>query len=179
MATSKAIGTGKKAPTRATKRMPPMVAWAMSACAGRSSMTRAPRTAARIISGKATRKTYQKLFRKERMVEARACDHVPESGTSMGQMMEGADLLRREATTGAKTKTRKRTVASLSTAIETGKSAKVMARTTTLSAGEANIAARTDSVLMPEAYRPRAMGATQLVQTARGMPTAAPKRVFR
>src|SRR5580700_2075334 len=179
MATSKAMGTGRKAPTRATKRMPPMVAWAMSACTGRSSMTRAPRMAARIISGKATRKTYQKLFRKERMVETSASDHVSESRTSIGHMTEGADLLRREATTGAKTKTRKRTVASLSRAIEMGKSAKVMARTTTLSPGAANMAARTDSVLMPEAYRPRAMGATQLVQTAKGMPAAAPKKVFR
>src|SRR5580700_10655365 len=110
MATSKAMGTGRKAPTRATKRMPPMVAWAKSACAGRSSMTRAPRTAERIISGKATRKMYQKLFRKERMLETSACDHVSESGTSIGQRMEGADLLRREATAGAKTNTRKRTV---------------------------------------------------------------------
>src|ERR1700722_9678258 len=151
MATSKAMGTGRKAPTKATKRMPPMVAWATRVSAGSSSMTRAPRVAARIISGKATRKTYQKLFRKERMVETRACCQVSEVGTSMGQAMAVADLLWREATAGAKTKISKRTVASLSTAIWTGKSAKVMARTTTLSAGEANMAARTDSVLIPEA----------------------------
>src|SRR5580704_1564554 len=151
MATSKAMGTGRKAPTKATKRMPPKVAWAMGVCTGSSSMTRAPRTAARIMSGKATRKTYQKLFRKEPMVETRACCQVSESGNSIGQTLAVADVLWREATAGAKTKIRKRTVASLSTAIWTGKSAKVMARTTTLSAGEANMAARTDSVLMPEA----------------------------
>src|ERR1700676_869162 len=151
MATSKAIGTGREARTRATKRMPPMVAWAMRPCTGRSSMTSAPRTAARSISGKATRKTYQKLFMKERVVETKACDHVSESGISIGQTMAGAGLLCREATAGAKTKIRKRTVASLSRAIEMGKSAKVMARTTTLRAGEANMAARTDSVLIPEA----------------------------
>src|ERR1700686_3420611 len=151
MAMSKAMGTGRKAPTRATKRMPPMVACAMRACAGRSSMTRAPRTAARSINGKATRKTYQKLLRKERVVETRACDHVSESGISIGQTMGGGDLLWREATASAKTKIRKRTVASLRSAMGTGKSAKVIARTTTLSAGEANMAARTDSVLIPEA----------------------------
>jgi hypothetical protein len=74
---------------------------------------------------------------------------------------------------------RKSTEVSLSRATATGKSAKVIARTMTLRAGEANMAARTDSVLRPEAYRPRAIGATQLVQTAKGTPTAAPKSVLR
>src|SRR6266404_3317923 len=69
---------------------------------------------------------------------------------------------------------RKRTVASLSKATGAGKSAKVMARTTTLSAGEANMAARTDSVLIPEAYSPRAIGAMQFVHTASA--TAADRR---
>src|SRR5580698_1847955 len=151
MATSKAMGTGRKAPTRATRRIPPMVAWEMRACAGRSSITSAPRIAARIISGKATRKTYQKLLKKERMTEMSACTQVSETGISIGQTTEATEVTRREATAGAKTKIRKRTVASLRSAIGTGKRAKVMARTTTLSAGEANMAARTDSVLIPEA----------------------------
>src|ERR1700676_4167634 len=73
MAMSKAMGTGRKAQTRATKRMPPMVACAMRACAGRSSMTRAPRTGARSINGKATRKRNQNLLRKDRAVERGAC----------------------------------------------------------------------------------------------------------
>src|SRR5580704_2579700 len=151
MATSKAMGTGRNAPTRATRTMPPMVVWAMRACAGRSSMTSAPRIAARIISGKATRKTYQKLLRKERMTEMSACAQVSETGISIGQITEVTEVARREATAGAKTKIKKRTVASLSSAMGTGKSAKVMARTTTLSAGEANMAASTDSVLIPDA----------------------------
>src|SRR6266850_265924 len=66
MATSKAMGTGRNAATRATRRMPPMVTWATSAWGGKSSTTNAPRMAARIISGRATRATYQKLLAKER-----------------------------------------------------------------------------------------------------------------
>src|SRR5271169_4392082 len=151
MATSKAMGTGRNDATRATRIMPPMVTGAMRTWAGRSSMTRAPRMAARIIKGKATRKTYQKLLAKERTVETSACDQVSETGISMGQATAGAEAPWREATAGAKTKMRKRTVASLSRAMEAGKSAKVMATTTTLRAGEANMAASTDSVLMPEA----------------------------
>src|SRR5580704_8676804 len=150
MATSKAMGTGRNAPTRATRTMPPMVVWAMRACAGRSSTTSAPRIAARIISGKATRKTYQKLLKKERMVETSACAQVSETGISMGHT-KAAEFSWRDATAGAKTMIRKRTVASLRRAIGAGKSANVMARTTTLSAGEANIAASTDSVLIHEA----------------------------
>src|SRR5271163_3251419 len=144
------MGTGRNAPTRATRTMPLIVAWAMRACAGRSSMTSAPRMAARIISGKATRKTYQKLLKKERMVEMSACLQVSEAGISMGQT-KAAELAWRDATAGAKTKISRRTVASLSSAIGTGKRANVMARTTTLSAGDANMAARTDSVLIPDA----------------------------
>ena len=69
---------------------------------------------------------------------------------------------------------RKNTVASLRTATDAGKSAKVIARTTTFSAGEANMVASTDSVLMPEATRPRAIGAMQLLQTPSGTPATAP-----
>src|SRR5258705_12026374 len=64
MATSKAMGTGRNAANRATRRMPPMVTWATSAWGGKSSTPNAPRMAARIISGRATRATYQKLLRK-------------------------------------------------------------------------------------------------------------------
>src|SRR5260370_5646077 len=151
MGASKAMGTGGNGGPRGTRRTPPTVAWGVSAWGGRSSMTSAPRMAARIINGKATRKTYQKLLAKERVVETSACVQVSETGISMGQTTAGAEAPWREATAGAKTKMRKRTVASLSSAIDAGKSAKVMARTTTLSAGEANMVARTDSVLMPEA----------------------------
>src|ERR1700730_7781685 len=151
MATSKAIGTGRNAPTRATRTMPPSVTCAMRAGGGRSSMTRAPRTAASIINGKATRKTYQKLLRKDRAVETNAWRQVSKTSIPMEQARAEAEPGWREATAGAKTKMRKRTVASLSSATEAGKSAKVMERTTTLSAGEAKLAASTDSVLMPEA----------------------------
>src|SRR5216684_3165540 len=179
MATSKAIGTGRNAAMRATRMMPPTVTWAMSACGGRSSITNAPRMAARIISGKATRATYQKLLAKERTTPAAACVQVSAEGISMGHAMTVSSCFWREATAGAKTKIRKRTVASLMSATEMGKRAKVMARTTTLRAGDANMVARTDSALMPEAKSPRAMGAMQLEQTARGTPAAAPKRVLR
>src|SRR5579859_992903 len=179
MATSKAMGTGKNAATRATRRMPGTVTWAKSACVGRTSTTSAPRTAARIMSGSATRATYQKLLAKERATPAAACGQVSAEGISIGQAIVVSFEFWPEATAGAKTRIRKRTVASLRSATERGNSAKVMARTTKLSAGEANMVARTDSALMPEAKRPRAMGATQLEQTARGTPAAAPKRVLR
>src|SRR5947208_8330507 len=84
----------------------------------------------------------------------------------------------RDATIGANTIIRKSTVASFNKATETGKSAKVIASTTILSAGDANIVASTDSVPIPEAKRPRAIGATQLVQTANGTPAAAPNKVL-
>src|SRR5260221_5686879 len=179
MATSKAIGTGRNAATRATRKMPPRVTGAMSACGGRSSTTSAPRMAARIISGSATRATYQKLLRKERATPVAACGQVAAEGISMGQVTAVSADFCREAIAGAKTRIRKRTVASLISAMETGKSVKVIARTTTLSAGEENMVARTDSALMPEAKSPRAIGATQLEQTASGTPTAAPKSVLR
>src|SRR5437763_5986176 len=59
-----------------------------------------------------------------------------------------------------------------------GKRANVIASTTLLSAGDANIVASTDSVPIPEANSPRAIGATQLVQTANGTPAAAPNKVL-
>src|SRR6266849_3868888 len=103
MATAKAMRTGRNAATRATRRMPPIVACAISAWGGRSSMTSAPRMAARIINGKATRKAYQKLFAKERAGETSACVQVSETGISMGQATAGAEAAGREATAGAKT----------------------------------------------------------------------------
>src|SRR5580693_3624116 len=80
----------------------------------------------------------------------------------------------REATRGAKTRISKSAVASFNKATEAGNSAKLIARTTALSAGEANMVANTDSVLIPDANRPRAIGATQLLQTASGIPAIAP-----
>src|SRR5215468_1193743 len=101
---------------------------------GRSSTARAPRIAARSINGKATRKTYQKLCAKERTTLPVAWGQVSETETSIGQAIEGEVCFSREAASGAKTRIRNRTVASLRSATESGKSAKVMARMTTLSA---------------------------------------------
>src|SRR2546430_4113898 len=130
------------------------------------------------MKGKAMRKTYQKLLAYERAIPGNAWGHVSDRGISMGQATPTAGDGWRDAEAGVKTKIRKRTVASLSIATESGKSAKVIASTTTLSAGEANMVASTDSALTPDANRPRAMGATQFVQTASGTPAAAPKSVF-
>src|ERR1700722_4252342 len=151
MATSKAIGTGKNAATSATRMMPLKVTGRLSGCAGNASITTAPRIAPRIISGKATRKTYQKLFKKERPVWSSASVQVCETTISIGHAISGAGSRWREATAGAKTKINSNTVASLSSATDAGNRVKVMARTTTLSAGDENMAARTDSTLIPEA----------------------------
>src|SRR5258707_5632902 len=149
MATSKAMGTGRNAATRATRRMPPMVTWATSAWGGKSSTTNAPRMAARIISGRATRATYQKPLAKERATPAAACGQVSAEGISMGHGMAVSCSFWREATAGAKTKIRKRKVASFMSAMEKGKRAKVMARTRTFSGGEEKMGARADLGLMP------------------------------
>src|SRR5882757_2899246 len=143
MATSKAMGTGRNAATRATRRIPPSVTGAMSACGGRSSTTSAPRTEARIMSGSATRATYQKLLRNERATPVAACGQVSAEGISMGQVTAASADFCREAMGGAKATNRKSRVASWMSATEKGKSVKVIARTTTLSAGEENRAART------------------------------------
>src|SRR5260221_11554008 len=150
MATSKAMGTGKNAATRATRKMPLRVTGAMSACGGRSSTTSAPRTAPRPISGSATRATYQKLFRNERETPMAACGQVCAEWISMGQVTAASADFCREAIAGAKTRIRKRTVASLMSAMETGKTVEVIARRTTVSAGEEKMVARADSALMPE-----------------------------
>ena len=85
----------------------------------------------------------------------------------------------RAAIKGAKPKIKITTVASFTSATESGKRAKVMASTTIFNVGELNIAASTDSVLMPEAYKPRPIGATQLAQTASGIPVSVPISAFR
>src|SRR5258707_11883983 len=108
MATSKAMGTGRNAATRATKRMPPMVTWATSACGGKSSTTNAPRMAARIISGRATRATCQKLLAKERATPAAACGQVSAERISMGHGMAGSCGFWREATAGGKKEKREK-----------------------------------------------------------------------
>src|SRR5258706_15706886 len=108
MATSKAVGRGRNAGTRATRRMPPMVTWATSAWGGKSSTTNAPRMAARIISGRATRAAYQKLLAKERATPAAACGQVSAEGISMGHGMAVSCSFWREATAGGKKKNRKK-----------------------------------------------------------------------
>src|SRR5258707_11305781 len=148
MATSKVMGTGRNAATRATRRMPPMVTWATSACGGKSSTTNAPRMAARIISGRATRATYQKLLAKERATPAAACVQVSAEGISMGHGMAVSCSFWREATAGGKTKMRKRTAACLVGGMETGKRAKVIGRTTAFRGGGGITGARTDLTLV-------------------------------
>src|SRR5260370_40434589 len=80
---------------------------------------------------------------------------------------------------GANTKIKNNTVASFNNATLAGNNANVIASTTTFRAGEANIAASTDSLLIPAAYNPRAIGATQFVHTAMGIPAIAPNNVFK
>src|ERR1700742_152439 len=99
-------------------------------------------------------------------------------GTSIAHSI-GAVAARLRDTNGTKTKIRNSTVNSFSSATDIGKRTKVIASTTTFSAGDANIAARTDSVLIPDAKNPRAIGAMQFVHTASGAPTAAPNNVLR
>src|SRR5258707_13409668 len=142
------MGTGRNAATRATRRMPPMVTWATSACGGRSSTTNAPRMAARIIRGKATRATYQKLLAKERATPAAACGQVSAEGISMGHGMAVSCSFWREATAGGKTKMRKKTVARLVSAVATGKSTEGMGMATTLRVGEVKNLMKEDSERM-------------------------------
>src|SRR6266516_5245369 len=109
-----------------------------------------------------------------------ASRQVSSIGISKGQATgAGGEDCCQEAAAGAKTKIRNSTVASFRIATCTGNSAKLMASTTTFSAGEANMVAKTDSVLAPDANSPRAIGAMQLVHTASGTPATAPKTVFR
>src|SRR5215475_3459254 len=179
MATSNAMGTGKNAATKATAMIPAMVTGVNRACCGSNSTTSAPRTAASNINGSAIRKTYQKLFAYERPMPRNACDHVSVTGTSIGQAIDSGSGCARRATAGAKTKISKKTVASFRSATDIGNSANVIANTTTLRAGEANIAPSTDSLLIPDASSPRAMGATQFVQTPSGTPATVPSSVLR
>src|SRR6267142_489840 len=173
IATSNAIGTGKNALTNATKIIPPTVTCATSACCGNSSIASATSIAAKIISGNATRNTYQKLFAYDFKTPTIACPQVSEAGISIGQTYPSAASFFREAIIGANTKIKNATVAIFKTATGSGNSANVIASTTTFSAGEANIAPSTDSVLIPDAYKPRAIGATQFVHTAIGVPATA------
>src|SRR5882672_261142 len=151
MATSNAIGTGKNAEINATTTIPMTLTGRTSTCCGRSSTTTAPRTAARIISGKATRNTLQKLFAYERAVSTRACPQVSDPGTSIAKLTIGSGPASPRDIAGTNTKIRNRTVASFNSASDNGKSVKVMASTTRLRAGDANIAASTDSLLIPDA----------------------------
>src|SRR5579872_6553349 len=90
IATSKAIGTGRKLETIATAIIPNTLTGTKSAFAGRISMTNAPRKAARSMRGKATRATYQKFLRYELSVAMRACPQVSEAGISIAHSIKGA-----------------------------------------------------------------------------------------
>src|SRR5258708_24482773 len=118
MAKAKDMGRGRNAGTRATRRMPPMVTWATSAWGGRSSTTNAPRMAARIMSGRATRATCQKLLAKERATPAAACGQVSAERISTGHGMAVSCGFWREATVGAKKEKLERNGASVVFAIE-------------------------------------------------------------
>src|ERR1700689_5531367 len=111
MATSNAIGTGRKLETIATARMPKKLTRTRSACAGKISTTKAPRKAASSISGRATRAMYQKFLKYERNVAIKACSQVSEIGSSIAHSM-GRDVSRLRETNGTKTKIRKSTVTS-------------------------------------------------------------------
>src|SRR5713226_8328717 len=149
MATSNAIGTGKNAPTSATSTIPPMLACEMMACGGNNSITSAPSTAPKIINGNATRKTYQKLFPYDRTTLTIACHQLSATRISIGQPYVFSSP--RDAPAGANTNIKDSTVASFNSATFAGNNAKAIASTTTFKAGEANIAASTDSRLIPAA----------------------------
>src|SRR5450755_1057276 len=148
-------------------------------CAGISSTAKAPSTAARIISGNARRKMIQKLLAYERTTAIRASPHVSAMGTSITQLTIGPGTASRGDMAGTKTSIKNSTVANFNKASGRGNNAQVIASTTTFKAGEENMAASTDSVLIPEVYMPRAMGAIQLLQTPNGMPATVPNNVFR
>jgi hypothetical protein len=65
-----------------------------------------------------------------------ACAQVSVAGNSMGQATGAVEVCSREDPRGANTKIRKSTLASLTRATETGNCGKVMASTTTFSAGK-------------------------------------------
>src|SRR5258708_21997425 len=153
-----------------------MLTCAIIACGGNNSITSAPSAAPKIINGKATRKTYQKLFPYDRATLTIACHQLSAIGMSIGHTYDFSSS--REAAAGANTKIKNSTVANFNTATLAGNNANVIASTTTFKAGEANIAARTDSLLIPAAYNPRAIRATQFVHTATHMPASAPNREF-
>ena len=97
----------------------------------------------------------------------------------MGHATGTVEAVCRAPTIGANTKINSKVVAIFSATIGKGNKLKAIARTTMFSAGELNIAASTDSVLIPDAYIPRPMGATQLAYTPSGIPAAAPIREFK
>jgi hypothetical protein len=141
-------------------------------------MTNAPSNAASSINGAPILNTYQKLFTNDAAVERKACPHVSDGEIEMGQ--DGATgWVCLAPIIGATAKIKSATVAIFRATTGRGKSAKAIASTMTFKLGELNIAASTDSVLMPEAYSPRATGATQLAHTPKGAPVAAPISAFR
>src|ERR1700682_2526815 len=170
------MGTGKNVLTNATSTIPPSVTGACSAVWGIVSTASAPSTAASNINGTPTRATCQKLFAYDVAVVPSACAHVSERGTSIAHSPAVIGPAFHRATSGANTKIISNIVASFNPTTGSGNNANAIASTTTFSVGELNIAASVDSVLIPDAYSPRPIGATQFAQTPSGMPTAAPSR---
>src|SRR5258706_1229506 len=128
IAASNAIGTGKNAPASATSTIPKMLACPTIACGGSISITSAPSTAPRIISGNAARNTYQKLFAYERATLTSACHQLSATGMSIGHTYIFSSS--RDASAGANTKIKNSTVASFNTATFPGNNANVITSTT-------------------------------------------------
>src|SRR3982750_3797467 len=153
IATSDAIGTGRKAEITATTTIPITLTGRTRDCCGISSITTAPSAAARIINGKATRNTVQKLFTYERTVSAIASPHVSLGATLIARLSSaiGCRPESRPDIAGTNRKIRNSTLASFKIASDSGNNVNVIASTTRFRAGEANIAASTDSLLIPDA----------------------------
>jgi hypothetical protein len=114
MATSNAMGTGRKAGINATATIPMTLTCPVSAGCGMSSAAKAPGTAAKIISGNARRKTIQILFGS--VPPPSRPPQVSGAGTSMMQLTSGSGAPSRGAAAGTKTRIRNSTVANFNKA---------------------------------------------------------------
>jgi hypothetical protein len=114
MATSNAMGTGRKAAINATATIPMTLTCPVSAGCGMSSTAKAPGTAAKIISGNARRKTIQILFGS--VPPPSRPPQVSGAGTSMMQLTSGSGAPSRGAAAGTKTRIRNSTVANFNKA---------------------------------------------------------------
>jgi hypothetical protein len=150
IATSNAIGPGRNALTSATRRIPPIVTGAKRSCAGRTSITNAPSSAAR-ISGKATRKTYQKPLTKERAVLLSACAQVSVAGNSMGQATGAVEVCSREDPQRREQEDQEEYAGQFDEGDGNRKLRERHGQHDDVQRGQANIVASTDSLLTPEA----------------------------